>query len=268
MNTRDFIEPPRSQRRIQSIDVGFRLIRVLERAGGKLPLSVIADAADMPASKAHLYMVSFVQLGLVEQDPASMRYGLGPYALQLGAAALRQLDVVQLSRAAMDELQTATGLLVFLSVWGNRGPVIIAKVDSTAEAVVSIRVGHVLPLYHSATGRMFLAHKSHAAVQHAISREQSVDATVRQRAEESLPLIRERGLAFSDSQLNIGFASISAPVFDFAGEIVAVITLLGMNNDIHLDPLGSAASEVRRAAERVSRQLAYAAGGQLHAKPA
>ncbi len=35
----------RHQRRIQSIDVGFRLIRVLEAASGKLPLSRIAELA-------------------------------------------------------------------------------------------------------------------------------------------------------------------------------------------------------------------------------
>lgn len=250
-------EPARNQRRIQSIDVGFRLIRVLERASGKLPLGVIAEAAEMPASKAHLYMVSFAQLGLVEQDPLTMRYGLGPYALQLGAAALRQLDVVQLAHPVMDELQEATGLLVFLTVWGNRGPVIIAKVDSTVEVLVSIRVGYVLPLHQAATGRVFLAYKSCAVVQHVMERDTPVDDVLRQRAEESLPLIRQRRLAFSDSQLNAGFASISSPIFDFAGEIAATVTLLGMKNEINLDPLGAAASQTRSAAERISRQLAY-----------
>ncbi|WP_309083562.1 IclR family transcriptional regulator [Chelativorans sp.] len=252
-------ERTRTQRHIQSIDVGFRLIRVLERASGKLPLGMIAELAEMPASKAHLYMVSFARLGLVEQDPATMRYGLGPYALQLGAAALRQLDVVQLARPVMDELQSATGLLVFLSVWGNRGPVIISKVDSTVEVLVSIRVGYVLPLYQAATGRVFLAYKSQAAVEHVLEREKPVDPVLRQRAEESLPLIRQRRLAFSDSQLNAGFASICSPIFDFASEIAATITLLGMKNEINLDPQGAAAMQTRQAAEQISRKLAHGA---------
>lgn len=247
----------RSQRRIQSIDVGFRLIRVLERASGKLPLSVIAEIAEMPASKAHLYMVSFAQLGIVEQDPVTMRYGLGPYALQLGAAAMRQLDVVQLAKQAMDELQAATGLLIFLSVWGNRGPVIIAKVDSTVDVLVSIRVGYVLPLYQAATGRVFLAYKPQAAVQHVLERDGVADAGLKKRAEESLDLVRRRKLAFSDSQLNAGFASISAPIFDYAGEIAATVTALGMKNDIDLDPLGKVAGKVRAAAEGISAKLAH-----------
>lgn len=247
----------RRQRHIQSIDVGFRLIRVLEGASGKLPLGVIAEAADMPASKAHLYLVSFARLGLVEQDPVTARYGLGPYALQLGAAAMRQLDVVQVSRQTMDSLQEETGLLVFLSVWGNRGPVIVAKVDSTVDVLVSVRVGHVLPLDRAATGRVFLAYKSAAAISHVREREPAVDPLVYQRAQESLPLVRSRKLAFSDSQLNAGFASVSAPILDYAGEIAASITALGMRNDVDLDPLGKVARSLGRAAEDISRKLAH-----------
>lgn len=247
---------PRSQRRIQSIDVGFRLIRVLEQAGGKLPLSRIAELAGMPASKAHLYMVSFVQLGIVEQDAASMRYGLGPYALQLGAAAMRQLDVAQVAKEALDILQSDTGLLVFLTVWGNRGPVIISKVDATVEVLVSVRVGYVLPLYQAATGRVYLAYKPRSAVQHVENHDRPVDAALRLRAEQSLPLIRQRQLAFSDNQLNAGFASISAPIFDYAGEIAAAVTLLGMKNEMDLDPLGLSARRVHATASAISRRLA------------
>lgn len=249
--------PIRNQRRIQSIDVGFRLIKVLEGANGKLPLSVIAERAEMPASKAHLYMVSFTQIGLVEQDPVSMRYGLGPYALQLGAAALQQLDVVQVGRGAMDELQATTGLLVFMSVWGNRGPVIVSKVDSTIELPISMRVGYVLPLYQSATGHVFLAHQSSIAIKHMMANEKPIKAELRQRAEKQLDLIRERGVAFSDNQLNVGIASISAPIFDFSGEIAAAVTLLGMTGYLDLDPEGQRAQEVRKTAELISHKLAH-----------
>ncbi|TWG54016.1 IclR family transcriptional regulator [Aminobacter sp. J44] len=246
----------RQPRRIQSIEVGFRLIHVLEAAGGKLSLSKIAELAGMPASKAHLYMASFMQLGLVEQDPTTMRYGLGPYALQLGAAAMRQIDVAQVSRDALNSLQTATGHLVFLSIWSNRGPVIISKVDSTVEVLVSVRVGHVLPLYRAATGRVFLAYKSRAAIQHIEQFETETDQATKERAQQSLDLIRQRQLAFSDSQINIGFASISAPIFDYAGEIAAAVTVLGMKNDINLDPLGPTARLVSAAATSISLRLA------------
>src|SRR3546814_11164699 len=46
----------------------------------------------------------------------------------------------------------------YLTVWGNRGPCIVRRLEGSRETPLSIRVGYVLPLTTSATGRTFLAH--------------------------------------------------------------------------------------------------------------
>src|SRR5690606_34825478 len=77
-------------RRIKSIEVGFRILRVLQEAEGKMTLRDIAQRVQMNASNVYLYLASFVHEGIAEQDPVTSQYGLGPAAIQLGAAALRQ----------------------------------------------------------------------------------------------------------------------------------------------------------------------------------
>ena len=69
---------------IQSIEVGFRLLNVLAATNRPMMLRDIAKGAGMPAAKAHRYMVSFLRIGIVEQDSSSGRYDLGAYALELG----------------------------------------------------------------------------------------------------------------------------------------------------------------------------------------
>ena len=44
------------------------------------------------------------KLGLIEQDPASGHYGLGPLAMQLGLISLQQVDPVRLALAALPGL--------------------------------------------------------------------------------------------------------------------------------------------------------------------
>ena len=66
---------------IQSIEVGFRLLSVLAATNRPMMLRDIAKGASMPAAKAHRYMVSFLRIGIVEQDAGSGRYDLGAYAL-------------------------------------------------------------------------------------------------------------------------------------------------------------------------------------------
>src|SRR5688572_18613122 len=112
------------RRGIQSIEVGFALIRELSKAQGKLPLKTLAAGADMSPSKAHLYLVSFIRLGLVVQDPVTARYGLGPAAIQLGIAAINQLNVVEVAHKHLEAFLESTGASVSLSIWGNRGPTI------------------------------------------------------------------------------------------------------------------------------------------------
>ena len=68
----------RTQRGIQSVEVGGRLLQTLAHHGRPMALKDLAADAGMPAAKAHPYLVSFGHIGLVEQQRDSGRYALGP----------------------------------------------------------------------------------------------------------------------------------------------------------------------------------------------
>jgi DNA-binding IclR family transcriptional regulator len=243
------------QRRIQSIEVGFRLIRVLEQAGTALPLKDLAARAAMAPSKAHLYLVSFVRLGLVVQETLSMRYGLGPYAVHLGLAGIRQLNVVDVAREQMEELEEKTGTAVYLSIWGNRGPTIIMKLDKALKAPITIRVGYVLPLMATATGRAFLAYMPRSETAPVLKEEPLVGPDLRARAKKSIEAVRRYGVAFSDGRHHQGLSALSAPIFDHAGAMVAAVTLLGFQRDMDIDPDGAMAKALRATASSISASL-------------
>ncbi len=220
-----------SQRSIQSVEIGFDLIKALEAAGRPLTLKELAGLASMPASKAHLYLVSFKRVGLVTQEPDGGRYALGPYALQLGLSMLRRLDIVSLAREPLHALSTSAGESVFLSVWSNRGPTIVFKVDGPRRTPMALQVGYVLPLLRSATGRIFLANLPAAQTQ-ALVREETRDLPPEQRrALADLPSSHPRGgglnVASTDSLLNDGFIGLSAPIFNHQNEIAAAVTIIG-----------------------------------------
>ena len=249
----------RNQRRIQSIEVGFRLIRELEKAGTKLSLKRLAECAQMSAAKAHLYMVSFVNLGLVVQDAATSRYGLGPYAVQLGLAAIRGMDVIELAREPMQRLQEETELSVFLSLWGNLGPMIALKLDWQTDMPVAIRVGFVLPLLDSATGHVFVASLPDLVLALVLAREASSRKNLEQRISAIRKQVRADGVGYSKSLMIDGFAAISAPVKDYAGETVAAVTVLGLRSKVDVQPDGLHTKLVKEAGEALSRSLGASA---------
>lgn len=160
--------PDRERAGIQSVEVGFALLDVLAAAAGPLMLRDLAAAADMSAAKAHRYLVSFQRLGLVLQDAATTRYDLGPAALRLGLASLSRLDAVQMGRERLPALLEQVGHTLALAVWGNHGPTIVHWQESPLASPVNLRLGDVMPLLTSATGRCFAAHLTPGRALHMI----------------------------------------------------------------------------------------------------
>ena len=115
---------------MQSIEVGGRLLLALADSPGPLTLKELAARSDLPPSRAHPYLVSFGKLQLIEQDPATGHYALGPAALQLGLTCLHQLEPVKAALPVAQELAASTGHAVALAVWGNFGPTIIRMVEA------------------------------------------------------------------------------------------------------------------------------------------
>lgn len=247
----------RPPRRIQSVDVGFRIVRILEKAAGKLPLKRIAADARMPPSKAYLYLSSYAALGLVEQDEVTGHYGLGTYAVQLGLSAIRQLDIVGLSKKPLEQLQVGTGQSAYLSIWGNMGPVILLKYDSQLNAPLGIKVGSVLPLLRSATGRIFLSYLPETDLEPVLHREEAIPSKTVRNRQKIIADVRSAGVAGSDGQVYEGFAALSAPIFDHANALAGSFTILGLRRDFTPDTRGPDASLLLEAASQVSIALGY-----------
>lgn len=224
---------------IQSVEVGFALLDALALARGPLMLRDLAAAAGMSAAKAHRYLVSFQRLGLVVQDAHSTRYDLGPGALKLGLAALTRLDAVRLARERVAGLLAQTDHTVALAVWGNHGPTIVHWEESPQAMPVNLRLGDVMPLLGSATGRCFAAWLSvepaarqltpllreELARAHKLGRRDMPTTQAEVRA--LLAEVRERGFARVVDTLLPGIAGLCAPVFDASGHLALGVVTLG-----------------------------------------
>lgn len=250
---------------IQSIEVGFRLLNVLAATNRPMMLRDIAKGASMPAAKAHRYMVSFLRVGIVEQDPASGRYDLGAYALELGLSGLGRLDPVKFSGPILESLCEEIHETVALAVWGSHGATIVRIVDAGGPVTITLRPGTVLPLSNSATGRAFAAFSRTPFLKTLLDKElneaaSSADVavtTLRRQLEKSLTEIREKGIARATGSLTPGINGFSAPVFDHTGSMVAAITSLGSTGEFNTDWDSPVAKSMTEAAKQLSIRLGH-----------
>jgi DNA-binding IclR family transcriptional regulator len=215
---------------IQSVEVGVRLLRALADASAALSLKDVAMAAAMPASKAHRYLVSFGRSGLVTQDGVTGRYDLGPLALTVGLAALGRVNAARVGVWAAGALRDRIDETVLIAVWGDRGPVIIGWEESSKPVTVNVRIGSIMPLLTSATGRVFLAYMAAdraapfvaAELRRARKRGMAQPKAGRLRAE-----VLRHGLGRVDGDMLPGVSALAAPVLDHAGKLALVLTVLG-----------------------------------------
>jgi DNA-binding IclR family transcriptional regulator len=230
------VPPPADRRQgIQSIEVGARLLQALADAPRPLTLKDLSERSAMSAAKAHRYLVSLARIGLVEQDPETGRYDLGPFALTLGLTRLNRMDALACARPVVRELADALEQTIAVAVWGNHGATIVQWQESSHPVSVNLRAGAVLPLLASSTGRCFAAYLPRtmtAAMIEAELREarRSDDPRLpqsRDAYEAILAEVRERGVARVQGTLLVGVHSFTAPVFDASGQIVLGLIALG-----------------------------------------
>jgi DNA-binding IclR family transcriptional regulator len=228
-------EKTRKDRHISSINVGFRLIQALIDSPRPMPLKDLCDVSGFQSGHAFLYLTSFLQVGLVSQDAGTSRYDLGPLAFDLGLAAMRRADVVALARDPMYELAAQTHQSVFLSVWGNRGPTLVSKVDAPQLTALQLSLGFVLSVLETASGRLFLAHLPRGQTQALLAAELAAGPQIWKTkfspalVERLLAATIKNGVSLSDPNRNDGYASIAAPIFDHASALRAAVTLTGPN---------------------------------------
>ena len=259
--------PVKERAGIQSVEVGFGLLDVLARAPGPLMLRDLAAAAGMSAAKAHRYLVSFQRLQLVVQDGGTTRYDLGPAALKLGLASLARLDAVKLARERVGALMETIGHTLALAVWGNRGPTIVHWEESPQAVTVNLRLGDVMPLLSSATGRCFAAHAPKDAIT-PLLREELARAQKQGRTDVPTSMaeasrmfdeVRLRGVSRVVDVLLPGIVGFCAPVFDADGHMVLGIVALGPTGAVDPGWDGAIAAPLREAAARLSADLGHPA---------
>ena len=260
-------KPHDGRRSIQSIEVGFPLLAALVDAGKPLTLRDLAATAGMTSAKAHPYLVSFIRVGLVQQDGITGQYELGPFALQMGLVSLQRLDPVRVALPEIAKLQSTIGHTLGIAVLGSHGPTMIHLTEASYPVHVNMRKGTVMSMLNTATGLVFAAWLPPKVAEHYIAREvgdKAVIAGQRSRrpmacadVEALLTEVRVHGMARAIGNPLPGVDALSVPVFDHTGTVTMALTSLGPSGLFDVARNGAIAKPLLACAREISRKLGY-----------
>jgi DNA-binding IclR family transcriptional regulator len=204
---------------VQSVEHGLRVAKVFTTVDGPLALKDVSRLAGLGASKAHRYLASLVRAGLLRQI-ADGRYDLGPMAVQFGFAGLARLDAVQVATEQLQHYVEESGNTGMLSVWTERGPLVIRYLQGAHPVYSSIAVGAVTSLDSSATGRVFQTWDT--TIKRSVRGNPRTLSDIERKA--VLNKVREQGYATVAGDFIPGLFAAAAPIFDGSHQIVSVLT--------------------------------------------
>jgi DNA-binding IclR family transcriptional regulator len=214
----------RSIPRVGVLDKAVRLLAALE--DGPLALADLAPACRLPKPTAWRLASALEGHGLVRRD-AEGRFGLGHRLAALARAASRAVPLAEAAAPALAELRRATGESVQLYVREGDRRVCVAALESPHGLRTIVALGAALPLDRGSAGKVL--------------REDGA--------------ARARGFAESVGEREPGVASVSAPVRDADGRLVAAVSVSGPIERTTRAPARRYAKEVVRAARAIERAI-------------
>ncbi len=249
---------------VQSVEIGMHILKTMAAQGRELSLNELGELTGIHPSKIHRYLASLAHCGMVEKT-AHGQYDLGSYVLELGTGYLSRLDPTSIANPVMEKLRTQTNEGIILNVWGSSGTTVIRWFQSRRPISVSIRPGATFLTTMSASGRLFMTYLpsdiTRAMVEAELAQlkkgKNSLAPGSMKEVEQIIKETREHQLARVDGHSVQGISALSAPIFDFRGEITLTLSLFGFSSSFDAEWDGANARLLRQATQEISRQLGY-----------
>ena len=212
--------------RAPALEKGLDILELLSLHADGMAQGDIAKALDRSQSEIYRMLSTLVRRGYVLRSKDGDLYSL---TLKMFAISQRQPPIQRLLEMAMPRMRALT-----LKAWqschlgmeSNGDIVVVASVESPGNWGLALRVGTVIGLGNTGTGRVLAAFRSDEEVdvllrQHRLARgEPDID---REEFLDHIARIRETGFERMQSMTAVGVTNLAYPVLDRDGHAVSVV---------------------------------------------
>lgn len=224
-----------SQTKTENVAAVLKVFAVVEALveDKRVSLADLAQRAMTSKTTAHRLLQTMVELGYVEQDPETEKYGLTLKLFSLGARSLtEQADLLRVADPVMGKLSRATGESINLGILDDRDQkvVYIHKYDSAFSLSMKSTLGLRNPLHSTSLGKALLAWRDEDEIRERIGRMDMVKLAPRTITEpdallEQLRLTRSRGYSEEVEESEAGVRCMAAPIFNYMGKPIAALSI-------------------------------------------
>lgn len=252
-------EPDLDQYNVRAVERAIQILLSFDDSHPERGVTEIAQATGLHKATVHRIIMTLLQNGLLERTAEGEKFRLGVRMVDLGLRALRHLDLRRVARPYMEQLVNRFGETCDLGIFDQGQVLSLEVVYGDHALIVATRVGTHLPIYCTASGRVFLAFLPPEIVEPLLTvpmkacTEKTITCVDRLR--EELEATRQRGYAVDDEEFEPGIRAVAVPVRDVFGNVVATLAIPGPVYRMTWDRVSEMAQALMEAASAISSQV-------------
>lgn len=225
-------------------------------------ITQLAQQTGLHKSTVHRLLVTLEATGLVRQDPKTGHYRLGFKLMELGAAAIRSMELRTTAHPHLEELAKATACNIHLGILDRGQVVFIDKIEGEGSFRLYSQIGRRAPIHCTALGKVLVGRLPLAEQKRLLTAEPLRRYTRRTiiEPERILQIYRqaaEQGYAIDAGEHEDLIHCIAAPIFNYTGEAVCAASVTAVCAELLPQDRERYLSRLLRCTAAVSAQLGY-----------
>jgi DNA-binding IclR family transcriptional regulator len=246
--------------RAPAVARAFDILAEVANARGDAGISELARRLDLSKSTVHGLVRSLFDIGVLEQNPQTKKFCLGPALVELAFKSWNFLQVREKAQPEINRIRDRIGETVFLGLLSREEATIIATAEADKPLKISSPPGTSIPLLTGAVGKIAMAQLGTEAARaylqsHALPRFTDRSIIDLEDYLEEIDRVRERqGFAIDDGEYLPGVRAVAAPLDNRRGLPLAV-WVVGFSTSMSDDRLGEIAQQTVSGAQALRRRL-------------
>jgi IclR family pca regulon transcriptional regulator len=213
---------------VNSLVNGLDVIRTFNRNEPEMTLTDVARLSGLTRASARRVLLTLVREGYAGTD--GKYFSLRPKILELGFSALSSMTIGEIAQPTLNELEKKLNESCFVAVLDGEEVLYICRALGRRRIHVNVPVGSRAPAHAVSTGRILLAALPDSELDRYLARVQLKKITpntiiAKPKLKSLIRDAGKQGWCLVDQELDVGLRSLSVPVRDRSGEVVAALNL-------------------------------------------
>ena len=253
---------------VPAVARAMRILNVFKDSQMEFGVTELSRLLDINKSTVHGIVQTLSSYRMLEQDPQTRKYSLGPGLVELGGLAQTRLDLRKSARPELERLMGRTRETVLLGVFEHGGITILDAVEPPRELRITVAAGQRMPYSAGSFGRGFLAWMSEVEVEQLLAEQglsKYTDSSIvdPEAYKVALSDVRRRGYSLDDTEEYLeGVWAVSVPLLDH-GEVLAVVTVVGFSSRSSAREKKRAIRDAKEAVQQIANGLGVSPSGRV-----